>query len=43
MVSNIDHALAWGHVQSKLDNLRTQIIQITDQQKVAKQVTNSWN
>ena len=43
MVSNIDHALAWGHAQRKLDNLRTQTIQFTDQQKVAKQVTNSWN
>ena len=42
-VSNIGNALAGGHVQSKLDNLRTLIIQSTDQQKLAKQVTNSWN
>ena len=31
---------ARGHVQNMLDNLRTQIIQFTDQQKVAKQVAN---
>ena len=41
MVSNIDNALAYGHVQNKVDNLRTQIMQSTDKQKVAKQVVNS--
>ena len=41
MVWNIDNVLARGHVQNKLDNLEAQIIQFTDQQKVAKQVTNS--
>ena len=38
MVSNIDNAQACGHVQNMLDNLRTQLIQFTDLQKVAKQV-----
>ena len=41
MVSNIDNAQACGHVRNMLDNLRTQLIQFTDQQKVAKQVVNS--
>ena len=40
MVSNIDNAQACGHVQNMLDNLRTQLIQFTDQQKVAKQVAS---
>ena len=41
MVWNIDNVLARRHVQNKFDNLKAQIIQFTDQQKVAKQVTNS--
>ena len=41
MVSNIDNAQACGHVQIMLDNLRTQLIQFTDQQKIVKQVANS--
>ena len=41
MVSNIDNAQACGHVQNMLDNLRTQLIQFTGKQKVAKQVANS--
>ena len=41
MVSNIDNAQACGHVRNMLDNLRNQLIQFTDQQKVAKQVVNS--
>ena len=40
MISNIDNAQASEHVQYMLDNLRTQFIQFTDQQKVAKQVAN---
>ena len=35
MVSNIDNAQACGHVQNMLNNLRTQVIQFTDRQKVA--------
>ena len=35
MASNIDNALVCGHVQSKLDNLRTQIKEFIDLQKVA--------
>ena len=41
MVSKIDNAQASEHAQNMLDNLRTQVIQFTDQQKVAKQVANS--
>ena len=41
MVSNIDNAQACGHSQNMLDNLKTQLIQFTDQQKVARQVANS--
>ena len=41
--SQIYNAQACGHVQNMLDNLRTQLMQYTDQQKVAKQVVNSWN
>ena len=40
MFSNIDNAQDCGYVQNILDNLRTQLIQFTDQQKVAKQVAN---
>ena len=32
---------ACGHVQNMWDNLRTQLIQFTDQPKIAKQVANS--
>ena len=38
MVSNIDNPQAYGHVQNMLDNLRTQLIQFTIQQNVAKAV-----
>ena len=41
MVSNIDHTQACEYVQNMLDDLRTQLIQFTDQQKVAKKVANS--
>ena len=41
MVSNIENARACGHVQNMLDNLRTQLIQFTDQQKRAKQLAYS--
>ena len=41
MVSNIDNAQACGHVQNMLNNLTTQLIQFTDQQKMTKQVANS--
>ena len=41
MVSNIDNTQTCGHVQNMLDNLRTLLIQFTDQQKVAKQVVDS--
>ena len=41
-VSNINNAQACGHVQNIMDNLRTQLIQFTDQQKVAEQVASSW-
>ena len=34
---------ACGHVQNMLDNLRTQLMQITNQQKIARQVANSSN
>ena len=43
MVTNVDNAQTCGHVQNMLDNLRNQLIQFTDQQKVAEQVANSWN
>ena len=39
--SQIYNSQACGHVQNMLDNLRTQLMQYTDQQKVAKQVVNS--
>ena len=41
MVSNIDNTQPCGHIQDMLDNLRTQLIQFTDQQKIAKKVANS--
>ena len=41
MVSNIDNAQACGHVQNMLDNLRFQLIEFTDQHKVAKQLAKS--
>ena len=41
MVSSIYNAQACGHVQNMLHNLRTQLIQFIDQQKIAKQVVNS--
>ena len=41
MVSNIDDTQACGYVQNMADNFRAQLIQFTDQQKVAKQVANS--
>ena len=36
MVSNIDKTQACGRVQNMFDNLRTQLLQFTDQQKVAE-------
>ena len=41
MVSNIDDTQTCGYVQNIVDNLTAQLIQFTDQQKVAKQVANS--
>ena len=41
MVSNIYNAQACGYVQNMLDILRTQLMQFTHQQKVAKQVANN--
>ena len=43
MASNVDNAQACGHAQNMSHNLRTQLLQFTDQHKVAKQVANSWN
>ena len=41
MVTNVDNAQACEHVQNMLGNLRNQLIQFADQQKVAKKVANS--
>ena len=43
MVSKINNAQACGHLQNMVDNLRTLLIQFTDQQKAAKKVANNWN
>ena len=43
MAPNVDNAQACGHIQNMLHILRTQLIQLNDQQKVAKQVANCWN
>ena len=43
MVWTIDDTQTCGHVQNLLDNLKTQLIQYTDQHKVARQVASSRN
>ena len=40
MASNKDNAQDWRYAQNMLDSLRIQLIQFTDQQKVAKSVAN---
>ena len=42
MASNADNAPVCGLVQN-MYNLRTQLKQSTDQQKVVKQLANGWN
>ena len=43
MASNKDNAQACEHAQNMLHKLRVQLIQFTNQQKVAKKLANSWN
>ena len=43
MASNADNAPVCGLVQNMLYNLRTQLKQSTDQQKVVKKLASGWN
>ena len=43
MVSSADNAQADGHAQNMLHNLRSQLIQFNDYQRVVKQEANGWN
>ena len=42
MDQNIDNHQVCGHVWNRLDNLKAQLIQFTEQQKTAKQVSKKW-